>query len=245
MLVLLRGLARSSSYWGELLDHLAPDFRLVVVDNRGVGRSDAPPPPYTTSLMADDVAAVLDHAGIVRAHLFGMSLGGMVAQAFALRHGARLDRLVLGCTTPGGRRAARYPLHAIARMILSGVLPPERGGPLIAPYLLSDATLAERPELLAEWAAISRRERPRRRGLIGQLSAAARHDAFDELPRIAAPTLVITGADDPLCAPANSHLLAARIPGAALTLLPATRHDFTSDQPTAAAAALRAFLLTG
>src|SRR5215467_3247868 len=107
LLVMIRGLARSSSYWGPLLPRLAPHLRLLLVDNRGVGRSDATRGRYTTRQLADDVAAVMDAARVERAHVFGMSLGGMIAQELALAHGDRIDRLVLGCTTPGGSRARR------------------------------------------------------------------------------------------------------------------------------------------
>lgn len=242
-LVLCRGLARSGRYWGELLDLLAPHFRLLVPDNRGVGLSDAPPPPYTTADMADDLAGVLDDAGVARAHVFGMSLGGMVAQRFALRHPARLSKLVLGCTSPGGPRAARYPVGAVGRLLLAGLLPPEAGTRAVAPYLLSAGALAERPEIAERWASLAVAEPPPLRGLVGQVAAAFRHDAWAELPRVSAPTLVLTGDADRLCPPRNSRLLAERLPRSELLTLPGAGHDFTADRPSKAAHELCRFLL--
>jgi pimeloyl-ACP methyl ester carboxylesterase len=241
-LLLVRGLARSARYWAGLRELLAPRFRLILVDNRGIGRSDAPRPPYSTALMADDTAAVLDDAGVARAHVFGMSLGGMIVQQLALRHPARVDRLVLGCTSPGGRNAVRFPLRAVLNLVRSGLAPPERALRIVAPYLLSAQTLRERPDVIDSWQAITRAEPPRLRGLIGQLSAAARHDAWERLPGIGAPTLVLTGDADRLIPHHNSRLLAQRIAGARLQLIAGAGHDFAADRPAETAAALTAFL---
>src|SRR5262245_4379623 len=238
-----RGLARSRRYWTGLRELLAPRFRLILVDNRGIGKSDAPRPPYSTALMADDAAAVLDDAGVARAHVFGMSLGGMIVQQFALRHAPRLQRLVLGCTSPGGRNAVRFPARALLNMLRSGLAPPERGLHIVAPYLLSAQTLRDRPHVLDAWMAITRDEGKRLGGLVGQLAAAARHDLWDRLPGIDAPTLVLTGDADRLILAANSKLLVDRIPGARLRLLPGAGHDFAADQPRETAAALTDFLL--
>jgi pimeloyl-ACP methyl ester carboxylesterase len=105
VLVLIRGLARSKSYWGPLVPLLAPHLRLLLVDNRGVGRSDATWGRYTTRQLADDILGVMDAARVDRAHVFGMSLGGMIAQEFALRHSKRVKTLTLGCTHCGGTNA--------------------------------------------------------------------------------------------------------------------------------------------
>jgi pimeloyl-ACP methyl ester carboxylesterase len=114
-LVLVRGLGRSSRAWAPLVAELA-GLRLLLLDNRGVGRSDATRPPYTTRQLADDVAAVMDDARLERAHTFGMSLGGMIVQQLALAHPSRVDRLVIGCSTPGGRTASRGSLRALWQM---------------------------------------------------------------------------------------------------------------------------------
>jgi 3-oxoadipate enol-lactonase len=241
-LLLVRGLGRSGRYWGRFADLLEPGFRLLIPDNRGVGHSGAGRPPYTTAQMARDLEAVLDHAGAERAHVFGMSLGGMVAQELALGHGPRVGRLVLGCTTPGGRRARKNPWRAVVALLRAGVTPPARSIQVIGPYILADSTRRDRPEILEWWLELARTEPPSRAGLIGQLVAAARHDAWDRLPDIAAPTLVLTGADDRLTPPDNSRMLAERIPGARLELLPGAGHDFTTDQPERTAALVRAFL---
>jgi len=239
-LVLVRGLARSSRYWGPLLPELAPAFRLVLLDNRGVGRSDTPRPPYTCGQLADDVIAVMDAAKIDRAHLFGMSLGGMIAQHVALTHGARVDRLVLGCTSPGGKRALQPSLRtrlALLRSALDGT--PERAVDRLMPILIANAT----PELTKELYELARVEPVRRRGLFGQLAAVVRHDVLDRLGSLDHRTLVVTGDADTLIPPGNSALLVNAIPGARLAVLPGARHDFTTDRPREVARLLREFLL--
>jgi pimeloyl-ACP methyl ester carboxylesterase len=242
-LLLVRGLARSSRYWGELRVRLAKSFHLVVTDNRGVGRSDAPWPPYSTAQMADDHAAVLDAAGITRAHIFGMSLGGMIAQEIALRHPTRVDRLVLGCTTPGGPNAERAR-GALAALVRAAVSPVDRAMRIMAQFTLSADTLRTRPEVVDDWIAIAHGEPKHRLGVVGQLLAASRHDTWDRLSRIAAPTLVVTGDADTLIPASNSRLLAERIPGARLRSIPGAGHDFPADRPEETAEVVRGFLLS-
>ncbi len=235
-LVLVRGLARSSRYWEPLVPELGA-FRLLLLDNRGVGRSDAPWPPYSTRQLADDVAAVMDAAGVARAHVFGISLGGMIVQQLALRHPARIDRLVIGCSTPGGTHADR-PALRVRLAQLRAARDPERQ--LAA--LVSEATIRAHPELRAWWLALARSEPVGLRGVLGQLAAVRGHDVFDRLGEIAHPTLVITGDDDNIISPRDSQLLADHLPNARLLVLPGARHDFTTDRPAETGHALVDFL---
>ena len=101
-LALIFGYAGSSRGWGEpFLKLLETRFRTILIDNRGTGESDKPEKPFSMADMAADAASVLDHAGVERAHVMGISMGGMIAQEFALNHPARLRGLVLGCTLCG------------------------------------------------------------------------------------------------------------------------------------------------
>jgi 3-oxoadipate enol-lactonase len=109
-LLLIQGLGLDRAGWGPAVGPLQRRFRLVLVDNRGSGRSGSPG-PFSVADMAGDALAVLDDAGIGAAHVLGASLGGMIAQEFAVRHPDRVRRLVLACTSRGGRSPIRCPCY--------------------------------------------------------------------------------------------------------------------------------------
>ncbi|GHJ39301.1 alpha/beta fold hydrolase [Streptomyces sp. TS71-3] len=219
-LVLLSGQANDLHWWDAVRDDFAAEFATVVLDYRGTGGSDRPDTDtYSTPGFARDVLAVLDHAGIERAHVYGTSMGGRVAQWIAADHPERVDRLVLGCTSPGAphgvergpdiRRALAQPDAAAARRVLLELMyTPDwlavHQGPF---HTLGDPTMPGHA-----------------RGR--HLRASARHDAWDALPRIVAPTLVVHGTDDTFNPAANAPLIAGRVPGARLHLVPGARHAY-------------------
>jgi pimeloyl-ACP methyl ester carboxylesterase len=242
-LVMIRGLARSARFWLDFTARMARSFRVVVMDNRGVGRSDKPLRLYTTRSMADDVQAVLDHAGIAKAHVFGMSLGGMIAMRFALRHPERVDRLVLGCTTMGGRGAKKIPVSSVAKLLSAGRMSFADALEYTAPIVVSPEFLRERDDIVPAWRAIAVSEPVPLKGSALQLLAAAEHDVHKDVRDIRAKTLVLTGDVDRLIPAENSRRLAKEIPGAELVILPGAGHDFTTEQPEPSARALERFLL--
>ncbi|HJL18131.1 MAG TPA: alpha/beta fold hydrolase [Sandaracinaceae bacterium LLY-WYZ-13_1] len=230
-LLLIRGLSRSSSYWLEYRELLERERRVLVLDNRGVGRSDSPRGVWTTEAMADDAAAVLADSGVQRADVFGISLGGMIAQQLALRHPHRVDRLVLACTTPGGRAARRIEPRALAALARTATMPFDEAIRFSAPWALSEPFLARRPEIVDIWVAIAASEPRSRRGQLGQLWAAARHDASPHLRHLAHPTLLLTGDADRLVSPTNSERLEAALPRASMRTLRGAGHDFPTERP--------------
>src|SRR5271163_748926 len=104
--LLIMGLSYPSYMWHRTRPLLAKSYRTIAFDNRGIGQSDVPAGVYPIALMASDAAAVLDAAGLERAHIFGTSMGGMIAQEFALQYPERVRSVILGCTSPGGPNAA-------------------------------------------------------------------------------------------------------------------------------------------
>src|SRR3954469_11914440 len=108
-LLLITGLSGNTLGWAMLEPTLAEHFQVIAFDNRGAGRSAAPPGPYTTREMADDAVGLLDHLGIERTHVLGLSMGGMIAQELALAHPTRVDRLVLFATYARPRPAVHNP----------------------------------------------------------------------------------------------------------------------------------------
>jgi|SoiMethySBSTD1v2_1073268.scaffolds.fasta_scaffold00828_13 3-oxoadipate enol-lactonase len=242
-LVLLRGLGRTVRHWGKLLDLLGDRLRVVVMDNRGVGRSSAPLPPYDTETMATDVLAVLDHASIERTSVFGLSLGGMIAQKLALLRPERVSRLVLGCTRAGGRTGRATSRETLLRLGSAMVLPEARALAHTASVVLSSEFLARHPEVVGEWQRIAREQPTRRRGYLGQIGAALRHDASRDLLRLRVPTLVVSGDADRLIDVENSRHLAQVIPGARLEILSGAGHDLPIERPRELAALLTGFCL--
>src|ERR1700751_5876508 len=106
-LLLIMGLGYASPLWHRIRPRLAQHFRTIAFDNRGIGQSDVPAGPYSIATMATDAAAVLDSAETATAHVFGVSMGGMIAQEFALRYPSRTRSLILGCTAAGGPHAVQ------------------------------------------------------------------------------------------------------------------------------------------
>lgn len=194
--------------------------RTLAYDQRGLGRSSAPPGAWTMDDYADDAAALLDAVGWERAHVVGVSFGGMVAQELVLRHADRVDRLVLCCTSAGGAGGASYPLHELADLDAD-----ER---VVRQLELADtrrdaAWRADHPDQLERLleqaraaAEVGAGEPGREDGARRQLEARRHHDTWDRLPLVAAPTLVCAGRFDGIAPVANSEALAARIPGARL-----------------------------
>ncbi|MBI3206078.1 MAG: alpha/beta fold hydrolase [Myxococcales bacterium] len=242
-LLMLRGLGRTSRHWGRIVHELEKGFRLILIDNRGVGRSGVPLVPFTTRDMADDAAWVLRTLGVERAHVLGISLGGMIAQELALGHAERLRSLILGCTTPGRRLGKGLRPGRVLELVAPRRLPPERAIRETARLILSDDFLAREPEVIDEWVEIARQVPPSRRGVVYQLIAAARHEAGARLAGIRAPTLVVTGDADKLIDAENSARLAAAIPGARLAILPGAGHDFPTEEPEATAKLINEFCL--
>lgn len=229
--LLIHGLGYARWGWEPVVDALARDLRIALFDNRGIGGSDAPKGPYTARQLAADAVAVLDAAGMDHAHVVGTSLGGMVAQEVATRWPERVDRLVLACTTPGGRHA--YPLHERTLRLMQEALTlaPERALRRFVENALSGDALERRPELVERilYHRLSNPQDPA--AWQAQAAAGAAFDGYGRLGRIAAPTLVLHGTDDGVVDVRNADLLAERIRDARLELFPGCGHLFFWEQP--------------
>ena len=223
-LLLINGLGSDHLEWLHQLPAFEERFRGIAFDNRGTGRTDVPPGPYTTAQMADDAASLLRDLGVRRAHVLGVSLGGMIAQEVALRHPELVDGLVLGCTGPGGGLSVRPSPEAMAAFAFAKGEDPEAELRRMLPFLYTDACIRERPEEI-EGFVRRRLDNPTPpEGYLAQLSAAVTHDASSRLEGIRARTLVITGDADRLVHWENSLRIAGRIPGATLVVLPGAPH---------------------
>lgn len=232
-LLLINGLGSDHLEWLFQVPAFERHFRVVVYDHFGTGKSDVPPGPYTTARMADDAGILLDALGIRRAHVLGVSLGGMIAQEVALRHPDRLERLVLGCTAPGGSLSVRPSAAAMAAFLDAGKGNPESELRRMMPYLYTDAYMQERPDEIDAFIRRRLENRTDPAGFVAQLHAAMTHDAADRLGRIGARTLVVTGDADRLVPPENSARIAQRIPGARRVVIPGAPHRLFAENAEA------------
>jgi pimeloyl-ACP methyl ester carboxylesterase len=227
-LLLIMGLGYSHEMWHRTAPLLSQHFRTILFDNRGVGKSDVPPGPYPIATMAADAAAVLDAAGVDKADVYGVSMGGMIAQEFALQYPNRVKKLILGCTAAGGPTAVRADQEVNQALMARGTMTIEDGIRLMVPYIYDSSTPQSR---IDEDLAIRRVTFPKAEAYTAQLLGIIAWESYSRLDQIHAPTLVIHGETDRLVPPGNGRLVAERIPGSKLVMLPHASHLYTTDQP--------------
>ena len=230
-LVLIMGLGGDLTRWFRIRPLLEKEYAVIAFDNRGAGRTDKPDIPYTMAMMADDVAGLLDAMGIDTAHVFGISLGGMISINFALRHPHRIRTLILGCTRCGGEHSISDPAGAVSALNpeLIKVLSPEERARAMMPFLWSQEFIDNNPDVVEEAVALSRENPTDLTGYTRQMQAAGTHDTYDRLPEITLPALVIAGTADRLIPFENSQIIASRIPGAELVILEGMGHGFYTE----------------
>jgi 3-oxoadipate enol-lactonase len=240
-LLLIMGLGGSSQAWYRLLPHLAGVAQAISFDNRGTGQSDRIRGPLSLADMAADAVAVLDAAQVPRAHVLGVSMGGMIAQHLALAHRDRVASLILGCTTPsarGGPPSWRLLSAAALRRAAPG-----RATELLAPALYAERTRREQPERIREDFAMRLREATPAATVFGQMRAIAGHDTRARLGELEGlPVTVIHGEQDALIAPERGRELARLIPGARHAPIAGAGHVMLTDAEQAVVAVLHEHL---
>lgn len=237
--LLIMGLGMASTGWWRTVPVLAERFRVITFDNRGSGRSDAPAGPYSLSQLAADAAVVLDAAGEESAHVYGLSLGGMIAQELAFAQPSRVRRLVLGATTPGGAQHELPDENTLGFLERRAKMPPEEGAWASVPYNYGPTTRAEHPDRIGEDMLQRLRFPPTMEGYKAQLAAVWGFDAVDRLAGLAAPTLVLHGGEDRMMPVSNGRRLAEAIPDARLVIFEDAGHLYTTDAPEADREAMR------
>lgn len=239
--LLIMGLSFTLEMWFRLLPSLSRSYRVVVFDNRGIGRSDVPRGPYQMRVLARDAVAVMDAAGFKSAHVIGASMGGMIAQELALNYPERVATLSLGCTSHSGLwgkwpNFRRGPTNL--RWMRAG--PGERDRAMRR-MLYSDATPEE---LIEEDIQLRSQCGWTHKGVLNQLAGILMWSSYSRLPMIRQPTLVVHGADDHLIPLENGRQLALRIPHARFEVIPNAGHILMTDQPELTSRILLDFLET-
>ena len=237
--LLIMGLGWPAASWHRTRPILNLHYRTIAFDNRGVGQSATPPGPYSMAQMAADAAAVLKAVGVNTAHVLGVSMGGMIAQEFALQYPQKVRSLMLGCTMAGGPDAVQASSEVVDVLMSRSGTDPEAFAAAINPFIYDAGTPRARMD---EDLAARRKWFPTPEGYFAQLQAIIGWEAYSRIAQIQAPTLVMHGENDRLVPPENAKLIAARIPGAKLVMIPNASHVFSTDQAEAAHAAILDFL---
>jgi 3-oxoadipate enol-lactonase len=238
-LLMIMGLGYSHEMWHRTTPLVSKHFRTILLDNRGVGRSDVPPGPYPIATMAADAAAVLDAAGVDSADVYGVSMGGMIAQEFALQYPRRVRKLVLGCTACGGPKVVRADPEVNQVLMMRGNMTVEEGIQAAVPFIYDADTPRAR---IDEDLAIRRATYPKPEAYVAQLTGILAWESYSRLGEIKAPVLVIHGETDRLVPPGNGKLIAESIRGSKLVMLPHASHIYMTDQPEASHKAVMDFL---
>ena len=237
-LVLIMGLSGDLVWWESLATLLEDRFRLLLFDNRGSGLTDKPDGKYSIELFASDTVGLLNGLGISRAHVFGVSMGGMIAQELALRHPGRVERLALGCTHGGGQGFLMPSAEAVQKMTSTRGKSLEEVGRQVISILFSPAFQARDPDCVEAMVRRYVSNPPERKAFTNQFWAALGHNCYARLQEIQKPTLILTGDEDVLIPPENSRILQERIPGSRLVVLKGAGHAFFIEAPEQTAQAL-------
>ena len=216
--------------WTRYLPALA-GYKVLALDSRGSGASDAPDQPYSTAMMARDVLGLMDHLGIEKAHVLGRSLGGAVAQELALQQQHRVRSLALSASFASmGNRGRNIVEHWIDTIVSLGF---EKFFAQLMPYFFTAEFYASR------YADVQRTidgllSAPRSvHGFVNTGHAVIGHDTWDRLHQIKVPALILTGAEDAICPVRDVEAMAARIPNAELHIFPKSAHGFLTEVPAA------------
>ena len=244
-LLCIMGLGGNLHFWEFQIAALAAHHRVIAFDNRGAGRSDKPPGPYTIPILADDAIAVLDAVGVPRAHVLGISMGGMIAQDLALRYPDRVGALVLACTFARPDERTRNIAESGAAQVgtPSPLAMMRNGGGFdlssvdvkqLFKFMMSMVLSPEFMQREKEWLR-TLLERAQSYGFsieafLAQVAAVMNHDAAERLKDLKAPTLVMTGTADVLVPPHHSDELAQLIPGATLLKIEGGTHGFNVER---------------
>ncbi|HEU0103623.1 MAG TPA: alpha/beta hydrolase [Mycobacteriales bacterium] len=240
-LLWITGFAISSEIFTPVMTRYTAGYDCIRYDNRGSGRSESRWRVTSVPELAGDAVRLLDALGLDSAHVYGLSMGGMIAQEMAIRFPDRVRGLVLGATTHGGPRAA-LPDPRVAAALTSRSAPKALRAELVSRALFTEAYRAREPDLVREHLLLLAAHPARVQGVLSHLLASTYHDTRARLAQVQAPTLVLHGADDRLTPVANARRIAALVPDAELVVLPEVGHGYLLEAPDASYRAFATWL---
>ncbi len=223
-LVLLMGFGADGSVWEKHAAVYAQYFQCILIDNRGVGKSDAPAGPYTTAMMAQDTINVMDDLHIDSAQVAGISMGGAIAQELAILYSNRVNALVLVSTWPRFNNYAKTVYKNLKKLRVTST--PEDFMELLQLWIFAPPYYEKHLDDLkdAQMSAANNPKPQSRAGFEGQLDACIHHDTVDRLQSIKVPTLITVGLMDIFTPPAFSQILHDKIEGSVMVEFPEGGH---------------------
>lgn len=233
-LLLIMGFGMSGAGWLPSLPFFT-GFKCIYFDNRGTGLSDKPEGIYTVEAMADDASNLLRALGIAKAKVFGVSMGGMIAQELVLRHPEQVSKVVLGCTMAGGPTAKMASPEILEKLMTAQkMMPtdPDKAFDILLPVLMPAEFVAEHPELKQVMVAGVKMVPPTPPETADRaLAGIQQFDAYNRLGQIKCPVLIAHGEKDVLVLPENAKLIKSKIPQAELYMIPNAGHAFQAVDP--------------
>jgi 3-oxoadipate enol-lactonase len=242
-LLMIMGFSGQASSWSDrFVELLRPHFQIVRFSNRGTGLTDRPQAQYSVPMMADDAAGLLAELGIAKAHVLGISMGGMIAQELVLNYPERVQGLVLGCTTPGWSHGVPPSQEVMALLMPAPGVSLEDQFRKAWPAIVTPEFVEREREFLEEMLRIGLENVTTMDTLMRQAAAIQAFDAYERLSQIEAPALIIHGDKDKLVPPQNGDILRERTPGSTLRTVPGVGHMFFWEKPAESAEAIVGFL---
>jgi pimeloyl-ACP methyl ester carboxylesterase len=226
-LVLIEGLGVATWLWEKQVPEFAKNFTTLIYDNRGTGKSEKPAGPYSITMMADDLAALLDTLKISKTHVLGVSMGGFIAQDFALRYPQKVDRVVLVATSAGGPDHVPMAPEVLAQMFASEGAPREVARRKLALAYSEEFMKTGDVEHLIDLR-LTDPQPPS--AYMAQATAGATFNLSDRVKEIKSPCLIMAATGDLLVPVANAHNLSKKIPGSRLKIYEGYGHQFFVEQ---------------
>ena len=230
-LLMIMGLGANVDWWDpRMVQELSNKFKLVMFDNRGAGRTDVSDRRYTVKLFADDTAGLMDALGISRAHIIGVSMGGMIAQELVLNYQEKVEKLVLYSTNCGGTKSV-LPSPEVLEMLTAdrSALSPEEIARMSIPLIFTEDFIKKNPDFIELSIQQGLKAPISNEAFTRQLNAIMEFDTYERLSQIKVPTLVLQGKRDVLVPPENGSILAKAIPNAKLVYFENSAHGLTEE----------------
>ena len=233
-LLLIMGFGMAGAGWIPSLPFFK-GFKCIYFDNRGTGFSDKPDGIYTVEQMADDAGNLLRALRIAKTKVFGVSMGGMIAQELTLRHPDQVSKVVLGCTMAGGPTAKMASPEILERLMMANKImatDPDKGFDLLLPAIMPPEFVAEHPEIKQMMLAGAKMIPPTPPETADRAFAGIQQfNSYDRLGQIKCPVLIVQGDKDVLVLPENAQIIRSKIPQAELYMIPGAGHAFQAADP--------------